>query len=163
VIVSDVSHLKPQSNKKVECICDDCIQPFVRQFQLVNRQMTHRCKQCARRNVHRTMNTERIAIANVQRSGHKHPRWNPNKRDFQAFANRVRWLTEKNYRVFKHLINPNGVKRTRCGVSGGYQLDHIISLQRAFESGMCPEKCASVENLQILPWKVNRTKHAGAI
>lgn len=48
--------------------------------------------------------------------------------------------------------------RTMSGVDGGYQLDHIISVKYGFENGILPNVIGDVSNLQMLPWKDNRTK-----
>jgi hypothetical protein len=67
-------------------------------------------------------------------------------------------LTEKNYAKFKHIINPNSYPRTLCGVEGGYQLDHKISVADCFKNKKSVQFCASVENLQMITWKENLQK-----
>lgn len=91
--------------------------------------------------------------------GEDHPNWNPNKTEFAAYAAEVRKITEKNYIKYKNEINPNDYPRTLCGVEGGYQLDHIISVKRGFDEGMSPKKIGAKKNLQMLSWNDNRTKH----
>jgi hypothetical protein len=90
--------------------------------------------------------------------GEKHPRWNPNKTAFKAYANRVRWLSEKEYLKHRDVINPDNLPRTLCGIDEGYQLDHKISIKKAFDLGMPEETVATIENLQLIPWKENRSK-----
>ena len=38
--------------------------------------------------------------------GENHPRWNPNKTLFKAYASKVRKITEENYKNNKDIINP---------------------------------------------------------
>lgn len=51
-----------------------------------------------------------------------------------------------------------GYKRTLCGVEGGYQLDHIISIKEGFEKNIAPEIIGAPGNLQMLPWRDNLLK-----
>jgi hypothetical protein len=48
--------------------------------------------------------------------------------------------------------------RTLCGIEGGYQLDHIISVNTGFDQNISPEKIGDISNLQIIPWKDNLLK-----
>jgi transposase len=77
---------------------------------------------------------------------------------YNLYQRKVRWLTEKNYVLQKNNINPNNYPRTLCGVDGGYQLDHILGVFECFNSGISEEVCASVENLQMIPWQENLEK-----
>ena len=52
-------------------------------------------------------------------------------------------------------LNPKNHPLTLCGVIGGYQIDHIITVKFGFESGISPEKLSQKNNLRILPWKEN--------
>lgn len=90
--------------------------------------------------------------------GENHPNWNPNKSEFQAYAYQVRLLSEQTYREHKTTINPQDHPRTLCGVEGGYQLDHKISIKEGFKKGLSPEELAHPDNLQMLPWSENREK-----
>ena len=77
---------------------------------------------------------------------------------YKRYRNRVTKLSEQTYKENELLLNPNGYKRTRCGVEGGYQLDHKISVRESFDKGVSPEEVSKLENLQILPWKQNLLK-----
>ena len=90
--------------------------------------------------------------------GEKHPNYNAKREDFERYRQTVNLLTEKTYVKYKQEINPNNYPRTLCGVDGGYQLDHIQSVKMAFDNGISPEEISSKENLQMLPWKINREK-----
>ncbi len=152
--------LKVNSNKKLLCLCDDCGVQFNRQYQLLNRVDKHRCFECAKINRYKNMNRENISLANSKRIGLSHPRWNPHKPAFKEYANKIRRLSEKVYLKNKSMINPNNYQRTVCGVEGGYQLDHKISIKQGFEIGLSVEDMSALSNLQLLPWKINRTKWA---
>ena len=91
--------------------------------------------------------------------GENHPNWNPNKSAFQRYAYKVRRITEETYKKYKDIINPENLPRTLCGVEGGYQLDHRVSVHKGFKFGINPKVLGSLDNLQLLPWKDNRTKH----
>lgn len=78
--------------------------------------------------------------------------------EWQKYARRVRFLTESTYAKYKDTINPNGYPRTLCGVEGGYQLDHIISVRECFDSGVSVEHCSDVSNLQMVTWERNLQK-----
>jgi len=79
--------------------------------------------------------------------------------DWQKYKLEVRRLTEKNYKKYKDIINPNNYNRVLCG-EDGYQLDHIISVYKGFNEEIKPEVIADPNNLQMLFWKENRTKGA---
>jgi len=156
-----VNDLLENSNIRVLCACDVCGVLFNRQYQLLVRSGSpHRCYSCARIHIGKTMNRTKIDAATRSRRGSRHPRWNPNKPSFRAYSNRVHWLSERTYQMYQQEINPNNYPRTLCGILGGYQLDHMVSIKKAFEMGMLEENCASRDNLQMLPWKINRSKHS---
>ena len=52
----------------------------------------------------------------------------------------------------------NYEKRGISGIDGAYQIDHIISINEGWELGIPPEKIGNINNLQMLPWRVNRNK-----
>jgi hypothetical protein len=49
-------------------------------------------------------------------------------------------------------------KRGRCGVSGAYQLDHIISINFGWKNNIPAEQIGEMKNLKMIPWKENRKK-----
>ena len=65
------------------------------------------------------------------------------------------WKYTITYEQNKEIINPNNYPRTLCGVKGGWQLDHIITVKECFEKGILPEDASSLNNLRMLPWKEN--------
>lgn len=145
-----VEQLRPASNIKVNCLCDDCGVEFIRKRRDLSLTGKHRCSPCS----HHFGNKFKFAI----NEGPKHHNWNPNKSAFQGYSRRVRTLTEKTYSENLEILNPNKYPRTRCGVEGGYQLDHKQSILFCFKNGISVEECASLANLQLLPWQDNRLK-----
>ena len=158
MFLESTEHLLPNSNKYVEVSCDECYEPFARQFQLLNRQTVHRCASCNKNHIAKRNAEVQGGKPREFQRGNKHPRWNPNGNAFKRYANRVHWLTSKVYDLHKDEINPLGLRRTICGVDGGVQLDHKLSIKEAFLRNLPPELVAVKENLQLLPWKDNRIK-----
>lgn len=78
--------------------------------------------------------------------------------EFKRYRGRVTFLSENVYNEYKDIINPNNYERTKAGVVGGWQLDHIQSVKDCFDKGLTPEYCSRLENLQMLPWRENRLK-----
>lgn len=74
--------------------------------------------------------------------------------EWQQYSKGVRNISNRNYRKYKDIINPNGLKRSR----GHYELDHVIPVFWGFLNNIPEQLIASVENLQMLHWKENRTK-----
>jgi len=154
-----VEDLPPQSMQKIDVKCDDCGKIWSQYYQIANRNEIHRCRPCNRNPIGKTMDKSGIIAANQKKCGNNHPRWNEDKDEFKAYGYQVRQLTEKIYAENHIIINPMGKPRTLCGVEGGWQLDHIVSIKYGFERGIAPEEIADLDNLQMLPWEMNRNKH----
>jgi hypothetical protein len=90
--------------------------------------------------------------------GENNPKWNANTPEFKRYKNLVVNLTKQTYSENIKILNPDNRPRTRCGVEGGWQLDHKKSIKQCFLEGLSPEQAASVDNLQMLPWKENLSK-----
>lgn len=159
VRVEDVP--KTSINYKVFCACDNCGEFFMRDIANLHKRKSQNCYGCSIKIKNSSKNTKNISASNRRRVGELHPRWNPNKKEFVKYSNRVRFLTEQVYQKFKSEINPNDLKRTVCGVPNGYQLDHIISVKFGFDNNLSPEEISKKDNLQMLSWKENRDKHTG--
>lgn len=139
-------HLPLQSNKGIVCRCDECGAQFTRKRQEIDLSVTRqRCLECGQ-------------IFRARTIGHRNRRDNNSRRAFDTYAKRVRELTRRVYVMFSPIINPQGFKRTRCGVAGGYQLDHKISVKEGFDKKLPIEQIAHIDNLQMLPWQENRQK-----
>lgn len=48
--------------------------------------------------------------------------------------------------------------RTRAGIEGGFQLDHIISIEEGWSRKLAPSVVGSINNLQFIPWLDNLKK-----
>jgi predicted transcriptional regulator len=81
-----------------------------------------------------------------------------NMTDYKKYSNKVRRLTEKNYVKYFTTINLNNCPRTLCGVDGGYQVDHKLSVRFSYDNNISEEVCASVDNLQMIEWTQNLNK-----
>ncbi len=92
---------------------------------------------------------------NPAHNGHVRKIRNPNMPNYIRYRNKVHALSQKVYEDNIDIINPKGYNRSRAGVKGGWQLDHIITVKESFELNIPPEKVAVLENLRMLPWKEN--------
>ena len=68
----------------------------------------------------------------------------------------VRALTEKNYDLFKNIINPKGLKRSWKA----NHLDHRYSISQGFKDRVNPFWIAHPCNLQMLKARENKKKNA---
>jgi hypothetical protein len=75
------------------------------------------------------------------------------KEDYFIF---VRALTERNYDLFKNVINPKGLKR---GWKNNH-VDHKYSISQGFKDKINPFVIAHPCNLQMLKAKDNKKKNA---
>ena len=162
-ITIKVEHLPLNSNKILDCRCEKCEQVFERNYQNINKQKDYVkgffCFKCTRRIVDQNKDNTETIRKSRERIGESHGRWNPNKKAFAAYAYKVRRISEQVYVEHKDLINPRNFPRTLCGVPGGYQLDHKISILKGFMFGINPTVIGSLDNLDMLPWADNRLKH----
>lgn len=152
-----VEELKPCSNMKVACKCESCDTKYIQRFSR-NKNVCSKCRSVSR------MLTNKFGTSNKDKklptiSGVKHPRWNTQKSEYKIYYNKVRTITEQTYRQHKKVINPFGYPRKICGVEGGWQLDHRISIKRGFMLGINPKVIGSLDNLQMLTWSDNRNKY----
>ena len=155
-----LEHLPKNSNKIVHCECDKCGVQFERSYQLIVKQRPKQnqvdlCQDCARKRVGEVMDTKNIVAAAKTRIGPKHPRWRKDKDEFKRYASEVRKYTEKQP---IYLLENSDKPRTLCGVEGGYQLDHCVSIRRGYELGLHPKYVGSLVNLRFIPWAENRKK-----
>jgi hypothetical protein len=81
-----------------------------------------------------------------------------NTTHYKKYCNKVRRLTEKTYVKYQNIINPNNYPRTLCGVEGGYQIDHKLSVRFCYDNNISEEVCSSIDNLQMLEWSKNLNK-----
>ncbi|KKM77276.1 hypothetical protein LCGC14_1371730 [marine sediment metagenome] len=82
-------------------------------------------------------------------------------RNFKKYRNRVQVRTKRTYEKYKKELNPQNYPLTRCGVDGGYQIDHVMSVREGFEKEIKIETISSKENLRVIPWIENIRKYGG--
>lgn len=82
-------------------------------------------------------------------------RCKPDTPEYKRYKGLVHRLSGRTYSENIDIINPNRYTRTLCGVDGGWQLDHIISIKECYERGISAEEASSLSNLRMLPWKDN--------
>lgn len=78
------------------------------------------------------------------------------KSDFDQYESEVDRLTEKAYKKYKEIINPNNLKRGR--IKGSYQLDHIYSKSEGFKNKIPPHIISHPANLRMLTINENISK-----
>lgn len=89
-------HLPKNSNKLLNCACDNYNLKFVRSLQLLNRQQNQLCYSPARKRVGDKNKGNNWGF-NSSKFGKNHPRWNDNKSDFLKYKSEV-------YRITKNKI-----------------------------------------------------------
>jgi len=92
----------------------------------------------------------------TQTSLDRHVEWLKTATEWQLYKYEVNLETNKSFRQYKHIIDPNNLPRG--SIDGGYHLDHIISKRYCFDNDIPVELCGSYQNLQMLPWKENISK-----
>lgn len=68
--------------------------------------------------------------------------------DFKQYNRRVRYLTECT-------LKENGINIDN---RFQYNIDHLFPIKKGFELGIPERLMASLDNLQIMDWKLNREK-----
>ncbi len=162
-IVVRVSDLSKSSHQIIMFRCDDCgVEKLNRygraksQLERFEETLCHHCvlKLSGFQHGHR-YGYMRKGVPNLKMRGTNHPRWNPDKTAYQKYARRV----YANIKLLDFSKLPNGDKPRRlCGVDGGYQLDHLVSVRYGFFNKISPDIISHPCNLQIIPWKENRKK-----
>ena len=149
-----VDHLEPRSNIYVDCVCDKCGEQYSQRYC----RDTDVCYDC--RHV-KAMTGNKYGSANKGKSveimrGENHPRWNPNKTEYNEYASKVRRETSKHKPIYSTWENFD--KIGLCGIPGAYQLDHKVSVAYGFYNKVPPEIIGSIDNLEIITWEENRSK-----
>lgn len=73
---------------------------------------------------------------------------------FRAYRNRVNRHTNKNYRLYKDILESHGLIRSREN-----HIDHIFSVYEAWEKGIPAEIVGHWTNLRIIDGRLNSSKH----
>jgi hypothetical protein len=140
---SVMSRPRPQriKNETRQCIGKDCSNSFTVKPAMKKKYCSHSCQ----------LRTDNIAPKGIGSRGIR----NPNIKEYTQYARKVHALSHKVYEQNKEIINPNNYPRTLCGVEGGWQLDHIITIKECFEKEVSAEDASTLTNLRMLPWKEN--------
>lgn len=148
------NHRKPGSGRR----------PSLKEIECVECGTTHRNKRfCSKECMYKSdlyWDTLNEGIQNKDKSFYQSEEFRskmrkPDTPEYKVYSRRVHTLTKHVYNKYKNEINPNNHPRTLCGVDGGYQLDHIITIREGFDNNVPPEDIAKKENLRMLPWKTN--------
>lgn len=75
------------------------------------------------------------------------------------YYKKVREITRYTVQLNYEIINPNNYKLGRAGVKDAYQIDHIISVNYGFIHNIDPNIIGGIDNLQVVPWRVNAVKN----
>jgi|3_EtaG_2_1085321.scaffolds.fasta_scaffold76326_2 hypothetical protein len=75
--------------------------------------------------------------------------------EYKKYQRQVRSITN-NQPI--HTLENYDKPRDKCGVSGAYQLDHIIPVRLGFEWGIEPERIGDISNLRFIDWETNLKK-----
>lgn len=75
--------------------------------------------------------------------------------EWMVYNSKVRMFTRKNV---KQLSDIDFNKRGKMGVSGSYQIDHIIPIKYGFDNNINEELISDVSNLRFIPWEENIKK-----
>lgn len=93
-------------------------------------------------------------------AGDKHWNWGNTKytpedlEKWNHYNSKVRYLSDKNYKLYKDIINPDDLPRA----GKKWNLDHKYPKVLGFENGVPPEVIADTANLQMLWYKDNLKK-----
>lgn len=73
----------------------------------------------------------------------------------KEYTAHVRTLTDENYRLYKHVINPLDRPLGPIGERGCYNIDHTAPISMCFDNFVQAEDAAHPRNLQCIPARVN--------
>lgn len=154
-----IQHLPKSSNKVVDCSCDGCTTAFSRPYEVLNRDTAKGrvlCNACRYVAAGEAVSNAQTGQKRPSMLGARNPNYNPNRTTFKRYCQEVIKATNRHRHIFSTWQNFD--KIGLCGVDGAYQLDHIVSKRYGFENGISPERIGDIQNLQIIPWKINRNK-----
>lgn len=110
----------------------------------------------------------KIAIAVMQsKKFRKEPKRYPDYIEFRkeeaSYGPAVRNLTKGNFHRFKDRLNPRNLLIAPSGTEGAHHIDHIVPISLCFRCGVNNQDAAAVENLQVIPWKINLIRGESAL
>jgi hypothetical protein len=141
-------------------VCPECNKQWTA-FLYKERKSKYCCKECyysSKKGIPLPIDASNIDKSYMQTEEYRKTLMKDETPEYKKYRNRVSKLSELTYCENIDIINPNNHPRTLCGIADGYQLDHIRSVKECFLSGISPEVCSKIENLQMLPWKDNLLK-----
>lgn len=86
-----------------------------------------------------------------------------NHKSFQNYKKLVRHHSEKNYKKYINIINPDNLPRGRVGQDMVYNLDHIVSQAFCWKMNIPAEVCGDISNLRMLDAMKNIVKQAKSV
>jgi len=134
-------NVKKRRQETRTCIGKNCYNTFTVGQASTKKYCSHSCQQ-------RTANVAAKGIGSRKMR-------NLNTPQYKRYARLVHGLSQKIYQKNIDIINPARYPRTLCGIDGGWQLDHIMSIKECFGKKLTPEEASSIKNLRMLPWKKN--------
>ena len=151
--------LKPgQHNNKITRYNTNCLTCGI-MFETVPSVNSKYCsRECMHNNVEYIKMLKNIDRSYMQTSEYSNKLKKPNTPEYTRYKNKVHKLSNNIYEKNIEELNPHNHQRTLCGIDGGWQLDHKLSVRECFDRGIPPEEASSVNNLQLLPWKTNLLK-----
>jgi len=73
--------------------------------------------------------------------------------EFIRYKRKVRAISDKSYKEFSHIINPNNIPRSKI-----WHLDHKFSIYEGFQNNISPEVIGHWSNLTMLDNSTNQRK-----
>jgi hypothetical protein len=100
-----------------------------------------------------TDNEKKVMAAKIRRTMEARGLWTPIDQEggLRRYREKVRQESERNYRRFRSIINPDSFPRGR----GKWHLDHILPIADCFRAGVSVVDAAKVSNLRMLPEREN--------
>jgi hypothetical protein len=150
VLVKDLSD---KSNVIVECKCNSCEKEYKIKYSN-NTSVCYTCRQSIKMKHNKLGKANKGKIV-LKMRGRNHPNFNHNKTAYREY---IRLVRQEERKHDLSILENFDKQRGRCGVSGAYQLDHKISIKNGFNNTISPEIIGHINNLQIIPWELNRQK-----
>jgi hypothetical protein len=148
-IITDLSVIKLNNQCKIQVKNKNCGHIFVSKIHnLLHRDVNCRvCNDEIKRTRCKDQNELKYLEGLIIRTG------------FRRYKYKVYRRTKETYEKYKSEINPNNFPRVLAGRGEGYHLDHIASIYQCYKHNVPAELCAHKDNLRLIPWYDNVTKH----
>lgn len=145
-----------ESKKQPIQVCKECGSGFCR-----DRKASYCSKQCSSKNStpppKRLSKGEnhpgvRIRMKKLGLTWEEYSDWRDSKKKYYKEV----WRITKEQDIT--ILENNDKIRTRAGIEGGYQLDHVVSIAEGWRSKINPYIIGNIKNLQMLTWEQNLKK-----